>query len=191
MIKLRFFLVFILIISLSLTLFVFASGSFDLDDRDSIFSYSSRSVGTSSVAYSGTFSRLSSSASLTFSFLGTGFDLYFLRYSNGSVLSIYIDGILYDTLTVSAYSNVNFLRSSFSVSGLVDSSHFCTIVVSDQNRPNYNGVSSTPYFYFDSIFVNKLEIPSYIYDIAFYIFISVCLVALLFISIFWRLKIHD
>lgn len=122
------------------------------DDRDSLFSYSSRSVGSSDVALMGTYSRLSASSSLTFDFYGSSLDLFALRGSNGCSYILFIDGEIAKSGSISAYSQTSFSPLKFaSFSNLSSSTHSVSLIVQSDYMPNYNGVSSSPYLYFDYI----------------------------------------
>lgn len=131
-----------------------AASQFSYDDRSSIFQYSSSSVGTSDVAFSGTYRYITQNNSIVFEFSGDTLDIYNLRYQYGSVAYLYLDGEYYGAKT-SNYSSNYVSTLAWSVTGLGSGKHQATIVCSDTYMPSYTSTSSAPRFYFDRIVVSE------------------------------------
>lgn len=175
-----------------LSILMAAAQQFFFDDRNSMFSYSSSTVGTSDQAYNGTYRYVTQNNSITFKFDGDTLEVYQLRYQYGSVASLYIDGELLASKTAN-YSNNPVSQLAFSVTALGSGEHTASIVVSDTYMPSYASASSAPRFYFDYIVTSSYYSDNMLQILQIWLVLGVlCILVLDFFSgAIWRLKIKN
>lgn len=169
-----------------------ASQQFYFDDRNSMFSYSSSTVGTSDQAYNGTYRYVTQNNSITFKFDGDTLDVFQLRYQYGSVARLYIDGELKASKTTN-YSNDAVSQLAFSVTALGSGDHSASIVVSDTYMPSYTSASSAPRFYFDYIVTSSYYTDNMLQILEIWLVLGVLGILVLdfFSGAIWRLKIKN
>lgn len=167
-----------------------AAEVYKYDDRNSMFEYSARTAVQSSAAFDYTGSRIGSSGTVTFSFFGDYLAIHSLKAPYGSKVRVYIDGTLkgtYETVAHTANSYVANLLVTYSDLG--KQQHDVSIICLSTQYPNYQGTTSSPYFYLDYIEVDfQQDIdPVSTYLIVFLVSFWIFAFFQIFTAIFWRL----